>query len=493
MGKSRKPRKPKIWEALFSLIGIIVIMAIGIVVFKVEPHIPMFIGIILAALIALKLGYRWGEVETMMIDGITQAMQSILILIIVGMMVGVWLVSGTIPTMIYYGMKLLNPSYFLITAVIVCSITALATGTSWGTVGTMGIALMGIAKGLGVPPEPAAGAIISGAYFGDKLSPLSETTNLAPAVTGVDVYSHVKYMLRGTIIAYLIALIFYGVYGAKFGGVQNIETSNIEVIISGIKNNFYISPILLIPPMIVIVTIFLKVPSIPGITLGLLSAAFLAIMFQDVNFGEVCTIAKDGFVCKTGVEAVDNLLTHGGLMQMASSILMTIIAMMFGGIMEKTRQLEVLIDKLVVFMRTGPLTVLATEVTCIVSNIAMPEQYISILVPGRMFAPIYKKKGIDPRTLSNALESSGTVSSALIPWNTCGMYMGGILGVSSILYGKWAVFNWIMPIVTLLLAFGGYNITYLKNKSATQPQSATQDQSTMQEQSTTQDQSAMQD
>ena len=461
----KEPREPKAWEALISLLGIIVIMAVGIVKFKADPHVPMFIGVMLAAIIALRLGYKWAEVEKMMIAGITQAMQAVLILIIVGMMVGVWLLSGTIPTMIYYGMKLLKPSFFLITAVIVCSITSIATGTSWGTVGTMGLALMGIANGLGIPAAPAAGAIISGAYFGDKLSPLSETTNLAPAVSGTDVFSHIKYMMKGTIVAYVITLAFYGIYGAKLGiSTSSVDTSHVEIIMNGINDNFYINPVLAIPPLIVIITIILKVPAIPGITMGLISAAILAVIFQDASFGEICVSAKDGFVCKTGVKSVDNLLTNGGLMNMSSSILMTIIAMMFGGIMEGTGQLEALINRVTRFMKTGPALILGTEITCIVSNITMPEQYISILVPGRMFAPVYREKGLHPKCLSNALESAGTVSSGLIPWNTCGMYMGGILGISAAVYGKWAIFNWVMPIVTFIFACVGWNVSYMTDE-----------------------------
>ncbi|MBF1154936.1 MAG: Na+/H+ antiporter NhaC, partial [[Eubacterium] sulci] len=197
--KAKEPRAPKLYEAIATFLGLVVIMSVGIVVFEVSPHIPMFIGVIFASLMALRLGYKWDAVESMMITGISRAMQAILILMIVGMLVGAWILSGTIPTMIYYGLKLLSPSVFLVATVLICSVTSLATGTSWGTMGTMGLALMGIAAGLGVPVGPTAGAILSGAYFGDKLSPLSDTTNLAPAMAGTDVFSHVKFMMKATI------------------------------------------------------------------------------------------------------------------------------------------------------------------------------------------------------------------------------------------------------------------------------------------------------
>lgn len=473
--KVKEPRMPRFWEAIVSFLGLIIVMSIGIIVFKVDPHIPMFIGVILAALMSLRLGYKWSAIEEMMITGISRAMQAILILSIVGMMVGVWLLSGTIPTMIYYGLKLLSPSIFLIATVLICSVTSLATGTSWGTMGTMGLALIGIAHGLGMPIGPTAGAILAGAYFGDKLSPLSDTTNLAPAMAGTDVFTHVKYMIKATIVAYVIALVFFAVYGFMHASSNDVDTSQVTVLMDGLKDTFNINPVLLLPPLVVILAIALKVPAIPGITLGVIVAAILAPIFQGnlgifdadtmklvhngVTFGDILTVARNGFICNTDIEALNSLLSTGGLMNMASSILMTIIAMMFGGIMEGTKQLEVIINQITRFVKSGPGLIGATEVTCILSNVTMPEQYISILVPGRMYAGAYRKAGIHPKSLSNALESAGTVTSPLVPWNTCGMYITATLGVSAGVYLPWAVFNYTMPIVTFLLAFVGVTLT----------------------------------
>ena len=458
--KTNTVRDPYLWEAFISFIGLIAVMSVGIIVFKVDPHIPMFIGVIISALIALKIGYKWEAVEGMMITGISRAMQAVLILAIVGMMVGVWILSGTIPTMIYFGLKILKPSIFLIASVLICSITSLATGTSWGTMGTMGLALMGIAQGLGMPIGPTAGAILAGAYFGDKLSPLSDTTNLAPAMAGTDVFTHVKYMIKATMIAYIIALVFFGVYGFMHASGGDVDTSQVTILMDGIKDNFNVNPVLLLPPVIVILAIAFKVPAIPGITLGVIAGAILAPIFQPgVSFGDILVSAKYGFTMESGIEALDALLTKGGLDGMASSILMTIIAMMFGGIMEGTKQLEVVINKVTKFVKSGPGLIAATEATCIVSNAVMPEQYISILVPGRMFAESYRKAGIHPKSLSNALESAGTVTSCLIPWNTCGMYIAATLGISASQWIPWAVFNYTMPIITLLLAFVGVTCT----------------------------------
>lgn len=462
-------RAPHLYEAIISFLGIVVVMSIGIIVYGVDPHIPMFIGVIIAALISIKIGYKWQDIEGMMIHGISMAMQAILILCIVGMMIGVWILSGTIPTMIYYGLKLLSPSIFLIAAVLICSITSLATGSSWGTMGTMGLALMGIATGMGMPLGPTAGAILAGAYFGDKLSPLSDTTNLAPAMAGTDVFTHVKYMIKATIIAYAIALIFFGVYGYMHATSGEVDTSQATVIMDGIKDAFNISPVLLLPPLVVILAIALKMPAIPGITLGVVAGAILAPIFQGdlpivdpetmkidhygVNFGDILVMARNGFTMNSDVEAVNSLLTNGGLMNMASSILMTVMAMMFGGIMEGTHQLETIVNRLLKHIKSGPALVGATELTCIVSNAVMPEQYISILVPGRMFAPAYRQMGIHPKSLSNALESAGTVTSALIPWNTCGVYIENTLNIEPLMWIPWAVFNYTMPIVSFLLTF----------------------------------------
>ncbi len=469
----REKKQAKLYHAAISFLGLVIVMSLGIIKFGADPHIPMFIGVILAAVVSLSLGYSWKEIEAMMVDGISKAMQSILILAIVGMMIGVWLLSGTIPTMIYYGLTLLRPSVFLVAAVLICSITSLATGTSWGTMGTMGLALMGIGHGLGMPVGPTAGAILAGAYFGDKMSPLSDTTNLAPAMAGTDVFTHVKFMLKSTIVTYVITLVFFGAVGLRHASKGNVDTSQAQLLMDGIRDTFNINPILLLPPVIVILAIALKIPAIPGITLGLFSAAVLAPIFQGdlqifnssltythtgATFGDILSVARDGFFCNTKVEALNSLLTTGGLMNMSSSILMTIIAMMFGGIMEGTGQLAVVIAAIIKKIHSAAMMVGVTELTCIVSNIVMPEQYISILVPGRMYAPAYRRAGLHPKTLSNALESAGTVTSCLVPWNTCGMFIASTLGITTAQYAPWAIFNYLMPIVCFAMAFMGITV-----------------------------------
>lgn len=425
-------------------------MFISIIVFEQDPHIPMLIGVVAAALMALKIGYSWSFIEKSMIGGISQAMQSIIILAIIGVLVGVWILSGVVPTMIYYGLMIIKPSIFLVATVIITSITSIATGTSWGAAGTMGIALMGIAKGLGIPAPITAGAVLSGAYFGDKMSPLSDTTNLAPAMAGTDVFTHVKSMAKPTIIAYAITLVIFGYYSYKFKA-QSSDLTKVAEIMTGLQDNFYISPLLLLPPLIVILSIAKRTPAIPGISLGIIAAAILSPIFQQSNFGEILHAALEGYDSNTGISAIDELLTTGGLNNMMSSISLTLIAMMFGGIAESTGILEAIVEKIVHKIKSKVGIVATTIVTCFVSNATMPEQYISIVVPGRMFKQEYKSRGIHPKLLSSSLESGGTVTSAMIPWNTCGAYMTQVLGVSTTAYLPFLYFNLLMPVIQIII------------------------------------------
>lgn len=443
-------RKANFAEALFTFVSLTIIMFISIIKYEESPHIPMLIGVLIASLVALKIGYSWKFIENSMIKGISQAMQSIIILAIIGVLIGIWILAGVVPTMIYYGLMILKPSIFLVATVLITSITSLATGTSWGTAGTMGIALMGIASGLGIPAPVTAGAVLSGAYFGDKMSPLSDTTNLAPAMAGTDVFSHIKAMFKPTLIAYGLTLLIFGFLSLKYKGAS-ADLSNVDVIAKGLKESFTISPVLLLAPLLVIISIAKKLPAVPGISLGIIIAAILGPIYQGVNFGDILSAGLNGYVSNTGLEAVDKLLTTGGLNNMMSSISLTIIAMMFGGIAEETGILEAIVKKFLHRVKSVVGLVISTILTCFFTNATMPEQYISIVVPGRMFKNEYKDRKIDPRLLSSTLESGGTVTSAMIPWNTCGTYMSTVLGVSTVHYLPFLFFNLLMPLVQIII------------------------------------------
>lgn len=446
----KEVRKANFAEALFTFVSLTIIMFISIIKYEESPHIPMLIGVLIASLVALKIGYSWKFIENSMIKGISQAMQSIIILAIIGVLIGIWILAGVVPTMIYYGLMILKPSIFLVATVLITSITSLATGTSWGTAGTMGIALMGIASGLGIPAPVTAGAVLSGAYFGDKMSPLSDTTNLAPAMAGTDVFTHIKAMFKPTLLAYGLTLLIFGFLSLKYKGAS-ADLSNVDVIAKGLKESFTISPILLLAPLVVIISIAKKLPAVPGISIGIIIAAILGPVYQGVNFGDILSAGLNGYVSNTGLEAVDKLLTTGGLNNMMSSISLTIIAMMFGGIAEETGILEAIVKKFLHKVKSMVGLVISTILTCFFTNATMPEQYISIVVPGRMFKNEYMDRKIDPRLLSSTLESGGTVTSAMIPWNTCGTYMSTVLGVSTVHYLPFLFFNLLMPLVQVII------------------------------------------
>ena len=481
--KSREPRMPKVWEALITLVLLVAVLAVGIVIYGADVHVPMFCGVCVAAIMALYLGHKWEDIEKMMMDGIYKALQSICILIIVGILIGVWINAGVVPTMIYYGLQLMHPTIFFIATLLICSITSLATGTSWGTMGTMGVALMGIGFGLGMNPGMTAGAILSGAYFGDKMSPLSDTTNLAPAMAGTDVMSHVKAMMLPTAITYVICIIFFGVLGVTqyHGGDADMsrvtEFANALNVAQG--GVFHVNPILLLPPVIVIVAVAMKMPAIPGITLGIFAGAIVGLIFQpgQCDPGTLFKYGMNGFEFPEEVDAMlqaslsaetyetmNELLESGGILGMMNSVAMTIIAMMFGGIMEGTHQLEVIVNQLKKLAKGPAGLVTITEITCVLSNMTMPEQYISIVVPGRMYAEEYRKMGLHPSVLSSALEGAGTVTSALVPWNTCGVYIRDTLSITVPEYAPFAMFNWLMPVINAACAWVGVTLKDMDNK-----------------------------
>ena len=481
--KSREPRMPKVWEALITLVLLVAVLAVGIVIYGADVHVPMFVGVCVAAIMALYLGHKWEDIEKMMMDGIYKALQSVCILIIVGILIGVWVNAGVVPTMIYYGLQLMHPTIFFIATLLICSITSLATGTSWGTMGTMGVALMGIGFGLGMNPGMTAGAILSGAYFGDKMSPLSDTTNLAPAMAGTDVMSHVKAMMLPTAITYVICIIFFGVLGVTqyHGGDADMsrvtEFANALNVAQG--GVFHVNPILLLPPVIVIVAVAMKMPAIPGITLGIFAGAIVGLIFQpgQCDPGTLFKYGMNGFEFPEEVDAMlqaslsaetyetmNELLESGGILGMMNSVAMTIIAMMFGGIMEGTHQLEVIVNQLKKLAKGPAGLVTLTEITCVLSNMTMPEQYISIVVPGRMYAEEYRKMGLHPSVLSSALEGAGTVTSALVPWNTCGVYIRDTLSITVPEYAPFAMFNWLMPVINAACAWVGVTLKDMDNK-----------------------------
>jgi NhaC family Na+:H+ antiporter len=456
MASKRKKRDPYLWEALISILGLVLFISLAVVRYESDAHVPILLGVLVAAVIGMRAGYSWKEIEIGMLNGITNSLQAIVILGIIGILIGVWILSGVVPTMLYYGLKILHPKIFLPAALLICSIPSLATGTNWGTSGTIGIALIGIGGGLGFPLPLVAGAVLSGAYFGDKMSPLSDTTNMAPAMVGTDLYTHIKHMSYTTGVSYGITLVIEFVLGFFYGGGQaNLESVN--QILSGIDAQFSVNPLLLLPPVIIMVLAFRKIPAVPGIVIGILAAGVLGAIFQRNTFGSLLSAAYAGYTSTSGVEAVDNLLTKGGFESMMYTVSLVICAMMFGGIMEKTNQLRVVVNVILKKAQSTGSLITATILTAIGSNLILCDQYMSIVMTGKMYAQSYKDKGLHPKNLSRAIEDSATVTANLVPWNSGGAYQAATLGVPTIAYLPFNFFCWITPIVSML--FGWFNIT----------------------------------
>ncbi len=454
-------KRIRLGTALIPIVFLIVAFVLTIGVFKQLPHIPLIGAAAVAACIALISKHPWKEIQEGMVHGITLAMGAILILMVVGTMIGTWIMGGIVPSMIYYGLKVLSPGIFLVATLIICSIVSLGTGSSWSTAGTVGVALVGVGQGLGVPVAMVAGAIVSGAYFGDKMSPLSDTTNLAPAVAGTDLFSHVRHMVYTTGPAYFISIVLYGLLGTRFSG-GGMKAENIEVILSTIKSNFFIHPILLLPPLLVIVMVIKKIPPLPALLGGTALGGIFAIIAQSKPLAEVIQAAQSGYVSQSGVKMVDDLLTRGGLESMMPTVALIICALSFGGIMEKTGMLEVLARALLKKVkRTGSL-VAATLFSCIGLNAVASDQYIAIIIPGRMYKKAFDERGLHPKNLSRLLEGSGTLSSPLIPWNSCGAFMHAALGVNPLLYLPYAFFNLIVPLVCVFYGYTGITMEKIK-------------------------------
>ncbi len=474
----REENLPPLWLSLVPVAFLVALLVTNVLVFgDSATGGPNQLALFLAAAFAggvghfvLRIPYR--DLEVRAIKSINLAMQANIILLVVGTLIGIWIMAGVVPTLIYYGVKLINPAVFLMVACAACAIVSITIGSSWTTMGTVGVALIGIGETLGLPLGMVAGAIVSGAYFGDKLSPLSETTNLAPAVAGSELFAHVRHMLYTTVPAILIAFMGYGLIGL-FYTPDNYDPSFVLEVTRAIEDHFRIGLHTLIAPVIVLVLIVLKTPAIPALLIGALSGAAEALLFQPQLFapaeGEahfraayaaILTTAYDGFSIQTGNALIDNLFSRGGMAGMLSTVLLIIMAMLFGGAMEATGMLRRIAVSILQLVRGAGSLVGATIGTCIVFNLTASDQYLAIVVPGRMFRDAYEKRGLDYKNLSRALEDGGTVTSVLIPWNTCGAFAGSVLTVNAAAYLPFAFFNLLCPVISIFLA--AMNLTIAK-------------------------------
>ncbi|MBN1541016.1 Na+/H+ antiporter NhaC [candidate division KSB1 bacterium] len=446
-----------LWQSLIPVFSLIIFLSINIVMFEGTPHIPLIMGTVVAGALALSQGSSWRQVEESIVKGITVAIQACLILMVIGMLIGTWIAAGIVPIMIYAGLKLLSPFIFLVTTCLICSLVSLATGSSWSTAGTVGVALIGVGQGLGVPLPMVAGAIISGSYLGDKMSPLSDTTNLAPAVVGADMFKHIRHMVYTTLPAYLIALVFYTLLG--FITVKTrVESAEIETILAALEQNFSLHPLLFTPPLLVIAMVVLRIPALPALLGGAVLGGLFAVIFQQASMQSVMAAAQSGFISTTGLDSVDQLLSRGGMESMLSTVALIICALAFGGAMEGGGMLGVIAGAILRLARSTGTLILSTIVTCISMNLIAPDQYLAVVVPGRMYRDAFRRRGLAMINLSRCLEDSGTLVSPLVPWNTCGAYMWATLGVYPLAYLPFAFVNILTPLISVFYGFTGITI-----------------------------------
>lgn len=460
----RHIERPSLGLALLPIVLTLGVLAVQLFYYKdFTPHVPLAIGLAITAGIGWLQGHRWPQMEQGVLRIVSIGLQSIAILMIVGMIIGTWIASGTVPFIIHMGLQLLTPEWFLAAGMLLCALVSVSLGTSWGTTGTVGLALMGIGAGFDIPPYWTAGAVVSGAFFGDKVSPLSDTTNLAPAVTGVNLFDHIRNMMPTTVPSMLIAFALYLVAGFSLIGGEGADFSKIQTITSGLEKHFTLSWAVLLPAALVLFLSLRKMPAIPVLFAGAVAGALVAMFVQGAGLHDVFAYMQGGYKLESGIKEIDSLLNRGGIQSMTWVITLVMIALGFGGALEHTRCLEVIVDAMLKRMRRfGSMQAAATG-TAIATNLVAGDPYLSIALPGRMYAPAYRGKGYSTLNLSRALEEGGTLVSPLIPWNAGGAIVITALGLGvaegnfeNLLYIPLAFACWMSPLIGIFYGYMGW-------------------------------------
>lgn len=470
-------RPPSVLQALTPVGVLVALLSFSVFLFGEDAsygpnQIALLVGAGVAALVGWYNGQNWTEIEDAIVGGVTISLRPIMILFSVGLLIGAWIMSGTVPTMIYYSLLILDPSIFYLATCVICALIALSIGSSWTVAGTVGIALIGAAAGLGLSVEITAGAIISGAYFGDKMSPLSETTNLAPAVAGTDLFTHIGHMVWTTLPSISIALILFTIIGLRIDGAGSAD--DLAITMALLQENFSLNLFMLLPVVVLLVMANKRLPPIPTIITGALLGIVLALIFQRPAimslagegdnvilglFRGVWRTLFDGFVLNSGNATLDDLMTRGGMSSMLTTVWLILCAMVFGAVMEFTGLLRSLVTYALSFVSNTGSLIATTIVTCIGANLITSDQYIAVVLPGRMYKVEYERRNLDMKNLSRTLEDAGTVTSPLVPWNTCGAYMAGTLGVATFAYLPYCFFNLINPLVAMTYGFLNFKIS----------------------------------
>jgi NhaC family Na+:H+ antiporter len=479
-----------LWLALLPLLFLITMLAGSVSLFHDNSSYgPNQIALLLAAgvasLIGLYLGESWTDMERAMVEGISLALKACLILLAVGSLIGSWMLAGTAPTIIYFGLGILDPSWFYPAALIICALVAISIGSSWTTAGTIGLALMGIAQIMGLSAPITAGAVISGAYFGDKMSPLSDTTNLAPAMVGVDLFVHIRHMAWTTVPSFIISLVLFSLIGWSSETVQ-APAESIDAAREILRASYTIAWPTILPLVLLLGLAMRKVSALPTIAVGALAGCVVALIWQPAlvqSFGSpdgalsgwaasikaLFMALADGFQIETGSESLDALLSRGGMSSMLNTIWLIMSAMCFGGVMEHTGLLQRIVDALLKGVHGTGSLITTTVLTAIGMNIIAADQYIAIVLPGRMYRLEFARRGLAPQNLSRTLEDAGTMTSALVPWNTCGAFMAATLGVPTLSYAPYAFLNLLNPVIAIIYGVTNFKIVPLEEEPETGP------------------------
>ena len=459
----REPRAPHIWEVLVPVIFMMVLIIICTVSWGVEPHIPILLSCIVAALMAAKCGFRWEAIIIGVLDSIARATEALLIVMCVGALIGTWILAGTMPTMVYYGLKVLNPATFFFVGVLLVGLVGWISGSSWSASGTIGVAFMGIGAGLGLNPALCAGMVISGAYMGDKWSPLSDSTNLAAATAETPLFSHVKAMISTTLPSFVLAMIIYGVIGLNVDK-SGYDQSNVDQILATIQGTFHIYWWLLIPIIVIVLGAVKQWAALPTLLGASLVACVIAVIAQGASVPDCLNAMHYGFEADTGNDTVDTLINRGGVDSMMWTISLIMFALSFGGILEKCGFIEAALGRIVGKVKTVGGLVAMTCLTGIACDFILTDQYISILIPGRMYAKYFDQRGLARYFLSRTLEDGATLWSPMCPWNGCGAYQSATLGVPTWQYFPYAFMNLINPVMAILFSYVGVSVMFKDEK-----------------------------
>lgn len=461
-------KQPSFAAAAVVCFGTLLILAGGILIFGIGVHVLLILALMLTGAVSYSYGYSSAEMIDGMKSSLSRATPAMIIFILIGTIIGSWIHAGTVPALIYYGLEFINAQYFLPMGLIICSMTSLATGTSWGTIGTVGIALMGIGMGLGISPPLIAGMIISGAYFGDKLSPISDTTNLSAASADANLYDHIVAMLYTTVPAYVICLIIYTALGYGFTAEANINLAQVTQIQSILDEKFNLNLIVLLPMLALLVMMVIKINAIPAMLLTTFLATLISLIFQNSSLTEALTAINDGYTQESGIKMVDDILLRGGVQSMMWTFSMVYLALCLGGVLEKAGYLTVLVEKIVTRIRSAANLVTLVISTTFLSNVATSSNYMSIILNGSIYRKVFEEAGLKRRMLSRLLEEGGTQTAALIPWNAAAAFAAGTLGVSTLSYLPYTFLNYLNPLLSILLAYLGIFIFRVTPKKSHQ-------------------------